>query len=233
MNSRRSNAAERPLSSFSDPNLRRSNSFPLAIARARRALCAVACAGFTLQTPAAGDEPRSTEEALGSSEEAPRFAEEAPRAPTSNVLLGSLAYQAPTNFEKDFFGGGGIVYTREYFVSPRSALGIQAAARIFPAPPLHFAFGYGLSIKHYIGNLGRSKSSGLYLKYGLLLQMNFLEDRKGSGLGHDTLLAIGYDRTSGKVSPVIEVGYHLTALRGFDQEALSWPYIEVAAGIRF
>lgn len=149
------------------------------------------------------------------------------------MLLGSLAYQAPTNFEKSFHGGGGIVYTREYFVRARSALGIQAAVRVFPAPPLHLAFGYGLSIKHYIANLGGSQSSGLYLKYGLLLQMNFLDGRKGSALGHDTLLAVGFDRDSEKLSPVVEAGYHLTELRGFDQERVFWPYAEVAAGLRF
>lgn len=154
-------------------------------------------------------------------------------APTANVLLGSLAYQAPTNFEKPFYGGGGIVYTREYFVTPRSALGIQAAARIFPATPLHFAAGYGLSIKHYVGDFGTSKSCGLYLKYGLLLQMNFLEDRKGSALGHDTQLAVGWDWAPDRPSPAIEAGYHLTQLRTFDQETVWWPFAEIAAGIRF
>lgn len=155
------------------------------------------------------------------------------KAPTANVILGSVAYQAPTNFEKSFYGGGGLVYTREYFVTARSALGIQSGARIFPAAPWHFAFGYGLLIKHYVGSLGSSKISGLYLKYGLLLQMNFLDDRRGSALGHDTLFALGYDRTSEKLSPVVEVGYHLTQVRNFDQETVWWPYTEVAAGLRF
>lgn len=168
-------------------------------------------------------EPRSSE----SHSDEPR------PAPTANVLLGSLAYQVPTNFKKSFYGGGGFVYTREYFVTARSALGIQAGARLFPAPPLHFAFGYGLSIKHHVGHFGASISSGFYLKYGLLLQMNFLEGRNGSALGHDTQLAVGYDWTSDRPSPVIEVGYHLTQVRGFDQETVWWPYAEIAAGIRF
>jgi hypothetical protein len=160
-------------------------------------------------------------------------AEEPPAVPTANVLVASLAYQAPSNLEKPFYGGGGVVYTREYFVTARSALGIQAGARIFPAPPLHVALGYGLSIKHYIGNFGKTASSGLYLKYGLLLQMSFLDGRSGSAVGHDTLLAVGYDRNSDGLSPVVEAGYHLTQVRGFDQETLWWPYTEVAAGVRF
>lgn len=164
---------------------------------------------------------------------APLRAAEPEAAPTANVLMGSLAYQAPTNFEKAFYGGGGLVYTREYFVTARSALGIQAGGRFFPAAPWHFAFGYGLLIKHYVGDFGSSKSSGLYLKYGLLLQMNFLDGRRGSALGHDTLFALGYDRTSDRPSPVVEVGYHLTQVRGFDQKTIWWPYTEVAAGIRF
>lgn len=164
---------------------------------------------------------------------APAWAGENSRAPTANVIVGSLAYQAPTNFKKSFYGGGGVVYTREYFVTARSALGIQAGARMFPAAPWHFAFGYGLIIKHYLGNLGSSKSSDLYLKYGLLVQMNFVDDREGSALGHDTLLAVGYDRRSDGPSPVFETGYHLTQLRGFDQETVWWPYAEIAAGLRF
>lgn len=178
-------------------------------------------------------EPRSAEPRSSEPRSNEPRSDEPRWAPTANVLLGSLAYQVPTNFEKSFYGGGGFVYMREYFVTARSALGIQAGARLFPAPPLHFAFGYGLSIKHHVGHFGASMSSGFYLKYGLLLQMNFLEGRNGSALGHDTQLAVGYDWTSDVPSPVIEFGYHLTQVRGFDQETVWWPYAEIAAGIRF
>ncbi len=155
------------------------------------------------------------------------------RAPIANVLAASVAYQAPSNLEKSNYLGGGLVYTRDYFVAPRVAMGIQAGVRIFPSPPFHFASGYGLSLKHYVGNLGTSKGSGLYLRYGLLLQMNVLEGRSGTATGHDTNLAIGYDRESRTVNPVVELGYHITQVRAFDEDTLWWPYTELLAGVRF
>lgn len=166
-------------------------------------------------------------------EEVPRPFESRDTARTANVLTASIAYQVPSDLEKSLYLGGGIVYTRDYFVTPRVALGIQVGVRTFPAPPFHLALGYGLSMKHYFGNWGASKSSGVYFRYGLLLQMNVLEGRSGTATGHDTNLAFGYDREAGPVSPVIEVGYHLTQIRAFDQDTLWWPYAEVLAGVRF
>lgn len=146
----------------------------------------------------------------------------------------SVAYQAPLSLEKSPPLGGGITYTREYFVSRRTALGVHVGLRLFPVEPLHLALGYGLTFKHYITPLKPSgPTTGLYLLYGLLLQMNFVKGREGSATDHDTRLAIGYDWQAGPVIPTLEVGYHLTQLRNFDEDTVWWPYTELVGGIRF
>ena len=71
-------------------------------------------------------------------------------------------------------------------VHHRTALGIHAGVRAFPTAPRHLAFGYGLTIKHYVGNFQPNPRYGLYLLYGLLLQMNWLEGSSGSSTDHDT-----------------------------------------------
>lgn len=151
-----------------------------------------------------------------------------------NILAVSVAYQAPLSLDKDLPLGGGLFYTREYFVTRRTALGIHAGLRFFPDTPRHLAFGYGLSIKHYLGPTSSEReTTGFYLLYGLQLQMNVLEGRSGTATDHDTRMSAGYDWGDGRVKPLVEVGYHLTQLRNFDEETLWWPYAELAFGIRF
>lgn len=185
--------------------------------------------GSALASPAFGAPPpdpsnESTEKVVVSKPHFPR---------PYNVMALSLAYQAPLSLDKSFAGGIGIFYTREYFVSPRTALGVHSAIRIFPAAPFHFALGYGLTIKHYI-TVGRSgETAGLYLLYGLLLQMNMLEGRNGTATGHDTRLTVGYDWRAKDLFPFFEAGYHLTQVRSFDENTLWWPYTELAGGLRF
>lgn len=157
-----------------------------------------------------------------------------PKAPAANVLGLSLAVQAPLSLDKKVPLGTGVVYTRLIFVSPRSALGVVAGLRVFPAAPLHLALGYGLSFQHYLSrSIHEGEPYGFYVTYGLLLQMNWLAERDGTATGHDTLLAIGYDFPAGRVLPTFQAGYHLTQVRGFDEETLWWPYTEVLVGLRF
>jgi hypothetical protein len=156
------------------------------------------------------------------------------RVQVDNVLSLSLAVQAPLSLDKELPLGTGIAYRREYFVARRTALGIAAGLRVFPASPFHLALGYGLSFKHYVGSLGNAGArSGLYLLYGLLMQMNYLSGRRGVPTGHDTLLSIGYDWQAGSIMPVVEVGYHLTQVRGFDQDTIWLAYSELNLGLRF
>lgn len=150
-----------------------------------------------------------------------------------NTIALSTAYQAPLSVDKGFAGGIGVSYAREYFVSKGTALGIHAALRIFPASPWQLAFGYGLTIKHYLFSPGATPTQGLYFLYGLLLQMNVLEGREGTATGHDTRLSMGYDWQLGNVFPLVEAGYHLTQVRSFDEETLWWPYAELLWGLRF
>ncbi len=154
--------------------------------------------------------------------------------PHADILGVSLAYQAPLTLEKAPPLGAGLTYSHEYFVTRRTALGVHAGVRFFPADPWHLAIGYGLTFKHYVTSVNPSgPTTGLYLLYGLLLQMNLLEGRKGSATGHDTRLAIGYDWQAGPVFPTLELGYHLTQVRSFDEDTLWWPYSEFLGGVRF
>lgn len=145
----------------------------------------------------------------------------------------SLAYQAPLSLDKSFAGGIGISYAREYFISRRTALGIHAALRIFPSTPWQLALGYGLTFKHYLISRSAETTQGLYCLYGLLLQMNVLDGREGTATGHDTRLSIGYDWQVDRIFPLVEVGYHLTQVRSFDEDTLWWPYTELLLGLRF
>ncbi len=173
----------------------------------------------------------------------PRSAEASPegsavkapwRAPAANVLGLSLSVQAPLSLDKKAPFGAGLVYTRQYFITPRTALGITAGLRVFPTDPLHLAFGYGLTFQHYLGRgtVGETPY-GFYLTYGLLLQMNWLAEQDGTATGHDTLLALGYDFPAGRVLPTLQAGYHLTQVRNFDQDTLWWPYTELLFAVRF
>ena len=153
--------------------------------------------------------------------------------PRSNVLGLSLAYQAPLSLDKGFAGGIGVTYTRDYFVSERTAIGIHTALRIFPAEPFHFALGYGVTLKHYVGSYGQTRSDGLYVLYGLLLQLNVVDGFEGSATGHDTRLAVGFDWSATGVSPLLELGYHLTQVRSFGDATIWWPFTELVIGSRF
>ena len=62
--------------------------------------------------------------------------------------------------------------------------------------------------------------------------MNFLTDRPGTAVGHDTRLAIGFD-WSARWAPVLEAGYHITQVRNFSAPTLKWGFTELAAGLRF
>lgn len=159
---------------------------------------------------------------------------EAPGFPrVFDTLALSIAYQAPLSLDKGFAGGIGVSYTREYFIARRTALGIHAAVRIFPDSPWQLAIGYGLTFKHYLISRNALTTKGLYFLYGLLLQMNVLDGREGTATGHDTRLAMGYDWQVGEVFPLLELGYHLTQVRSFDEETVWWPYTELLGGVRF
>ncbi|MCH2108308.1 MAG: hypothetical protein MK135_03195 [Polyangiaceae bacterium] len=149
-----------------------------------------------------------------------------------NRLSLLVAYQAPLDLDKVGIGTG-LAYTRDYFVGPNTALGIHLALRTFPVDPLQLALGYGLTIRHYLGSSNQDRPGGFYLLYGLLLQMNYLSSKKGTATGHDTLLAAGFDFQSSNWLPFLEVGYHLTQVRSFDDKTLWWPYAETQFGFRF
>lgn len=191
-----------------------------------RQICHAAKLGFLLSV--------LTLEVLAASASAEPEAVEIQEATAPRNVLGlSLAVQAPLSLDKEVPLGAGLVYTRDYFVGKRTALGIHAGVRAFPDSPWHLALGYGLTIKHYAFRLQPNARRGLYLLYGLLLQMNFLEDHGGTAVGHDTLLAAGFDWQAGGVSPLVQAGYHITQVRGFDEPTLWWPYAEVILGVRF
>ncbi len=132
---------------------------------------------------------------------------------TSEPALGSRAV-AP-----------GVSGTYEFLVSPRFGIGLHASYRVHPTETRLSQLIYGALLRHRLGDpLGPLTP---FLEYGLLVSMNFLEGRPGSGIAHDTKLGGGaeFDCLGQRWSAGL--AYHIGRLGFFEAPALRLNAIEL------
>jgi hypothetical protein len=130
--------------------------------------------------------------------------------------------------------GTGVFAAYEFFLKPSSVIGINLSYRYFPGKADLHQVGYGLLLKHYLGGMDSLDSTFMpYVEYGLLLQINKLSTRLGTGTAHDTRLSAGTDvRISQKIF-FVEASYHYSRLGLFEQVSERLDNIEFNLGYRY
>lgn len=139
----------------------------------------------------------------------------------------------PFPFERISRIGTGIFAVYEFFLKPSATIGINLSYRVHPGESSLHQIGYGLMLKHYLAGTKSPNSTFLpFVEYGLLLQMNFLSNRKGSGTAHDTRLSAGTDIRVGKRFLFVEGSWHYSRLGLFEQKSERLDTIEFDLGYR-
>ncbi len=124
--------------------------------------------------------------------------------------------------------GVGLHTAYEFIVTPSFFVGLQLAARYFPAPTWLAQLGYGVTLRHAF--LPPESLFRPYVAYGLLLQMVWVNGRKGFGLAHDTHLAFGVDSRWLGVPLFLTLAYDFSRLRYFENAEESLDRFEVQLG---
>ena len=139
----------------------------------------------------------------------------------------------PFPFEKISKVGTGLFGVYEFYLKPAFAIGINLSYRVHPGEATLHQIGYGLLMKHYLSGTSSTTSTFLpFVEYGLLLQINLLSDRKGSGTSHDTRLSVGTDIRLKKTFLFVEGSWHYSRLGIFDQKAERLDSLEFDLGYR-
>jgi hypothetical protein len=117
----------------------------------------------------------------------------------------------------------------EFETSQRSSMGIHAAYRVSTDGAKLSQLGYGLILKHKLGEVSPEIQNNWYLSYGLLLQVIRAKDRQGTGTAHDTKLCVGKD-FGGDKTWFLEASAHYSRLRYFNAEDINLDYFELVVG---
>ncbi len=130
--------------------------------------------------------------------------------------------------------GTGLFGAYEFFLKPSFVIGINLSYRYYPGESHLHQVGYGLLLKHYLGGTKSPDSTVMpYVEYGLLLQINKLSTRKGTGTAHDTRLSAGTDFRIAKKIFFVEASYHYSRLGLFEQVAERLDNVEFDVGYRY
>ena len=157
--------------------------------------------------------------------------------PTRSLRMGpslqTLLYE-PFPYEKISRVGTGVFGVYEFYLKPSFAIGINLSYRYYPGNATLHQVGYGLMLKHYLGGMKSPDSTFMpFVEYGLLLQINKLSTREGTGTAHDTRLSAGTDiRIAGKVF-FIEGSWHYSRVGLFEQTAERLDNLEFNVGYRY
>jgi hypothetical protein len=161
-----------------------------------------------------------------------------PAKPTTrSIRIGpSLQVQLfdPYPFEKVSNIGTGLFGAYEFYLKPSFAIGINLSYRYHPGNAHLHQIGYGLLLKHYLGGTSNPDSVFMpFVAYGLLLQINMISTRTGSGTAHDTRLSAGTDiRIAGKIF-FIEGAWHYSRLSLFEKKSEQLDNLEFDIGYRY
>lgn len=169
--------------------------------------------------------------------QAPVVALPKPKVTTRSLRIGpSMQVQLyePFPYEKISRVGTGLFGAYEFYLKPSFAIGINLSYRYHPGNSALHQVGYGLLLKHYLGGTSSPDSTFMpYVEYGLLLQINKVASRKGTGTAHDTRLSAGTDmRIAGKIF-FIEGSWHYSRLSLFEQGSDRLDNLEFDIGYRY
>jgi hypothetical protein len=155
-----------------------------------------------------------------------------PRAPRVSSIVISTTKLLNKDIG-DTSTGAGLGVNWEFFTSERSSLAIHAAFRQYMGSlgTSTNQLSYGLLMKHMMQDTRGIHASGIYLNYGLLMQVIRKSGVSESGTAHDTKLAAGYD-FGGNRHWSLEAAYHYSRIKYFETEPINADYAELALSCR-
>lgn len=161
----------------------------------------------------------------------------AEKFPTRSLRIGqslqTFLYK-PFPYENLSRVGTGVFSVYEFFLKRSAVIGINLSYRYFPGDATLHQVGYGLILKHYLAGMNSLDSTFMpFAEYGLLLQINKLSTRKGTGTAHDTRLSVGTDIRIAKKIFFVEGSWHYSRLSLFEQPAEHLDNLEFDVGYRF
>lgn len=128
----------------------------------------------------------------------------------------SLGFALPLNYE--------------FAIRPQFSLSIHAGYRF--VGELH-QVSYGLRLRHYWGSREEGLTIRPYVEYGLLMLLNRLKGREGSGLSHDTELSAGADLKllqSETTKVFVQLSYHFSRLSYFEGSKENLDCLQLSLG---
>lgn len=157
--------------------------------------------------------------------------------PTRSLRIGpslqTLLYE-PFPYQKLSRVGTGVFGVYEFYLKPSFAIGINLSYRFFPGEARLHQVGYGLMLKHYLGGMSSPDSTFMpFVEYGLLLQINKLSGRQGTGTAHDTRLSAGTDIRIARKIFFVEGSWHYSRVGLFEQTAERLDNLEFDVGYRY
>lgn len=161
----------------------------------------------------------------------------APKFPTRSLRIGpslqTFLYK-PFPYENISRVGTGVFGVYEFFLKRSAVIGINLSYRYFPGDATLHQVGYGLILKHYLAGMNSLDSTFMpFAEYGLLLQINKVSSRKGTGTAHDTRLSVGTDIRIAKRIFFVEGSWHYSRLSLFEQPSERLDNLEFDVGYRY
>jgi hypothetical protein len=126
--------------------------------------------------------------------------------------------------------GYGLGFNYGWKINPRFSVSIDTTVRHFEDLDI---LGYGLRLSHRVYGFSAEALGALRVYYGLLMRMNWVDDREGLATSHDTELGIQYDYPIENYRLLIQASYSLSKLRFFETEPTIQNTINLGLGLAF
>ena len=154
------------------------------------------------------------------------------KPPTKNLRFSpSLELLTGKPFSTTAIAGLGMNGAYEFHITPSFFVGLLLAARYYPAQTWLAQLGYGVTLRHAF--LAPDSMFRPYFAYGLLMQVTWVQGQPGSGLAHDTRLAIGVDSKWLGMPLFLELAYDISRLRYFGNAEENLDRFEVQLGWQY
>lgn len=155
-----------------------------------------------------------------------------PKPPKKNLRLAPTSvFLTGKPFGTTALAGLGLNAAYEFIITPSFFVGLQLAARYYPAQMWLGQLGYGVTLRHAF--LPTDWMFRPYLQYGLLMQMTWVQGQPGSGMSHDTHLGIGVDSKWLNIPLFLQVSYDISRLRYFGNTEENVDRFEIQLGWQY